>query len=114
MGLLNALCQQPGIRKAEIDFTSSTCRVEFDLSHHAPQFMANAFVQAIRQSSAASASEERTPWWGGKRQWSRLTAYRYRADVILWETDEARSGHIRHRHQGDRVITLFSRIWRTA
>ena len=29
--LLEALCEHPGVRKAEVDLASSTCRVEFDL-----------------------------------------------------------------------------------
>src|SRR5580658_3855847 len=71
--LLEALCDHPGVRKAEIDLGSSTCRVEFDLLSSSPAVMAEVFADAVR---TASVRAERTRWWRRSPRWSTLTAYR--------------------------------------
>ena len=45
--LLEALCEHPGVRKAEVELASSTCRVEFDLDSN---------TRAVMGGSLASAS----------------------------------------------------------
>ncbi len=95
--LLEALCDHPGVRKAEIDLASSTCRVDFDLLSSSPAVMAEVFVDAVR---TASARAERTPWWRRSPRWSTLTAYRFFGGISLWETHADQPGHVRLLHQG--------------
>ena len=38
--LVEALCEHPGVRKAEVDLATSTCRVEFDLAANTQAVMA--------------------------------------------------------------------------
>src|SRR5271165_7313322 len=44
--LLEALCEHPGVRKAEVDLRSSTCSVEFDLASSTRAVMGRILVEA--------------------------------------------------------------------
>ena len=55
--LLEALCEHPGVRKAEVELASSTCRVEFDLDSNTRAVMGGILERedAIPPISAADA-----------------------------------------------------------
>jgi len=95
--LLEALCEHPGVRKAEVDLASSTCRVEFDLASNTRAVMGGILVEALR---AASARAGKTPWWRRSPRWSTLTAYRSFGDLSLWETYADEPGSVRLLHRG--------------
>jgi len=95
--LLEALCEHPGVRKAEVDLASSTCRVEFDLASNTRAVMGGILVEALR---AASARSGKTPWWRRSPRWSTLTAYRSFGDLSLWETYADEPGSVRLLHRG--------------
>src|SRR5271157_563927 len=101
--LLEALCEHPGVRKAEVELASSTCRVEFDLASNTRAVMGGILVEAIRTASARAG---KTPWWRRSPRWSTLTAYRSFGDLSLWETYADEPGSVRLLHRGharDRV-----------
>jgi uncharacterized membrane protein YbaN (DUF454 family) len=95
--LLEALCNQPGVRKAEIDLASSTCRVDFDLLSNSPAVMAEVFADAVRTVPVRAG---RTPWWRRSSRWSTLTAYRFFGGISLWETHADQPESIRLFHEG--------------
>ncbi|MGO9601107.1 MAG: DUF454 family protein [Isosphaeraceae bacterium] len=95
--LLKALCEHPGVRKAQIDLASSTCRVEFDLASSTPAFMGGILAEAIRTTSARAAKSR---WWRRSPRWSTLTAYRSFGDLSLWETLVDEQGSVRLVHRG--------------
>ena len=95
--LLEALCEHPGVRKAEVDLASSTCRVEFDLDSNTRAVMGRILVEAIRTASARTG---KTPWWRRTPRWSTLTAYRSFGDLSLWETYADEPGSVRLVHRG--------------
>ena len=95
--LLEALCEHPGVRKAEVDLASSTCRVEFDLDSNTRAVMGGILAEAIRTASGRSG---KTPWWRRSPRWSTLTAYRSFGDLSLWETYADESGSVRLVHRG--------------
>ena len=95
--LLEALCEHPGVRKAEVALASSTCRVEFDLDSNTRAVMGGILVEAIRTASARAG---KTPWWRRTPRWSTLTAYRSFGDLSLWETYADEPGSVRLVHRG--------------
>jgi len=95
--LLEALCAHPGVRKAEVDLTSSTCRVEFDLASSTRAVMGRILVEAVRTASARAG---KNPWWRRTQGWSTLTAYRSFGDLSLWETYSDEAGSVRLVHRG--------------
>ena len=94
--LLKALCEHPGVRKAEIDLPSATCRVDFDLASNSPAVMAEVFVDAVRSVPMGQGGAS---WWRRRPRWSTLTGYRTAGDVSLWETHADASGR-RVLHEG--------------
>lgn len=96
--LLEALCDHAGVRRAEIDLPSSTCRVDFDLGSSTPAAMADVFVAALR---SASARVGRPRWWQRTPRWSTLTAYRSDGAVSCWETHADAPERVRLLHRGD-------------
>jgi uncharacterized membrane protein YbaN (DUF454 family) len=95
--LLEALCKHSGVRKAEVDLASSTCRVEFDLASNTRAVMGGILGEALR---AASARAGKTLWWRRSPRWSTLTAYRSFGDLLLWETYADEPGIVRLLHRG--------------
>ena len=91
------VCEHPGVRKAQVDLASSTCRVEFDLASSTPAFMGGILAEAIRTASARAA---KSPWWRRSPRWSTLTAYRSFGDLSLWETHVDEQGSVRLVHRG--------------
>lgn len=94
--LLESLCDHPGVKKAEIDLASSTCRIEFDLDSRTKAIMAEVLVDAIH---IAPGRALRGDWWRGRPRWSTLTAYRGNRGVSVWETHEDQPGRVRLIHQ---------------
>ncbi|MDG3007110.1 DUF454 family protein [Paludisphaera mucosa] len=95
--LLEALCKHPGVRKAEVDLATSSCRVDFDLVVCDPAVMARVFVESTRVASSAAG---RGGWaWRRRPAWSSLTVYRSRGAPSLWETHADESGRVRLRHE---------------
>jgi uncharacterized membrane protein YbaN (DUF454 family) len=104
--LIEATARRPGVRKAEIDLTSASCRIDFDPGPGRSQAMAVAFADSVREAASASPRADRPSWWRPSPGWSVLTAYPLAGDVSLWETQEVKPGRIRLRHQmlaGDSV-----------
>ena len=95
--LLESLCGHPGVRRAEIDLASSTCRVDFDLVSDSPDVMADVFADAVQ---TASASAGMAPWWKRSPRWSTLTAYRSFGNISLWETHADQPARVWLFHQG--------------
>ena len=95
--LLEALCEHPGVRKAEVELASSTCRVEFDLDSNTRAVMGGILGEALRTASARAG---KTPWWRRSPRWSTLTAYRSFGDLSLWETYADEPGSVRLVHRG--------------
>ncbi len=95
--LLEALCEHPGVRKAEVDLASSTCRVDFDLASSTRAVMGRILVEAIRTASARAG---KNAWWRRSPRWSSLTAYRSFGELSLWETYADEPGSVRLSHRG--------------
>jgi uncharacterized membrane protein YbaN (DUF454 family) len=95
--LLEALCEHEGVRKAEVDLASSSCRVEYDLDVSSRKAMGDILVDAVY---AASARSRKTPWWKRSPTWSSLTAYRSSGTLLLWEKYTGNSGDVRLVHPG--------------
>ena len=95
--LVKALCEHPGVRKAEVDLASSTCQVEFDLTSSSRAVMGGILAEVIRTTSASSG---KTPWWRRSPRWTTLTAYRSFGDLLLWEKHADASGNVRLVHSG--------------
>src|SRR5271157_5826629 len=95
--LLEALCEHPGVRKAEVELASSTCRVEFDLDSNTRAVMGGILGEALRTTSARAG---KTPWWRRSPRWSTLTAYRSFGDLSLWESYADEPGSVRLLHRG--------------
>ena len=90
--LLEALCDRPGVVRAEVDLDSSSCRVDFDPGSAAREVMAGVFADAVR---ATSAGDPGLPRWRRDPGWSTLTAYRSGDGTSVWETHEDRPGRVR-------------------
>jgi uncharacterized membrane protein YbaN (DUF454 family) len=90
--LVEALCTHQGVRRAEVDSRTSTCRVDFDLASNAPAFMAAAFIDALRTASAGAGKRRR---WRRAPRWSAVVAYRHRGAVSSWEVYDDGAGHLR-------------------
>jgi uncharacterized membrane protein YbaN (DUF454 family) len=100
--LLELLCDHAGVRRAEIELSTSTCRVDFDLASSSPAVMAEVFSNSVR---AVSARPIGTQWWRRSPKWSSLIAYRSTGTVSIWETHAEEPGRLRHLrrgHVGDR------------
>jgi uncharacterized membrane protein YbaN (DUF454 family) len=98
--LLEAAARQPGIHKAEIEFASASCQIEFSPGSNAPRSMADGFVRAVREASAGSSWIGRISRWRRRGRWSTLTAFRHQDGVSLWETVELEPARIRLRRPG--------------
>ncbi len=95
--LLEALCEHPGVRKAEVDLGSSTCRVDFDLASSTRAVMGRILVEAVWTASTRAG---KNPWWRRSPRWSTLTAYRSFGEVSLWETYAGEPRSVRLSHRG--------------
>ena len=95
--LLEALCEHSGVRKAEVDLTSASCRVEFDLSSSTQAVMGRILVEAV---GTASARAGKNPWWKRSSRWSTLSAYRSFGNLSIWETHADDPGGVRLVHRG--------------
>ena len=109
--LLEALCEHPGVRKAEVELASSTCRVEFDLDSNTRAVMGGILGEALRTASARAG---KTPWWRRSPRWSTLTAYRSFGDLSLWETYADEPGSVRLVHRGQCATAPLPPVWPTA
>jgi uncharacterized membrane protein YbaN (DUF454 family) len=98
--LLEAAARQPGIHKAEIEFASASCQIEFSPGSNAPRSMADGFVRAVREASAGSSWIGRISRWRRRGRWSTLTAFRHEDGVSLWETVELEPARFRLRRPG--------------
>jgi uncharacterized membrane protein YbaN (DUF454 family) len=83
--LIDAVCDQPGVRRVEFDLTSSTCRIDFDLTASSPAVMAGVIVSAVRNVPHRGFG---LPRLGLGPKWATLTAYRTAGVVSVWETHE--------------------------
>ncbi len=109
--LLEALCEHPGVRKAEVDLASSTCRVEFDLASNSRAVMGGILVEALRTASARAG---KTPWWRRSPRWSTLTAYRSFGDLSLWKRTRTIRGVNGFSIGGARATAPRPPVWPTA
>jgi uncharacterized membrane protein YbaN (DUF454 family) len=97
--LIEAATRRSGVRRAEVDLTSASCRIEFSPGSTTPQDMANAFADAVREAVADAPATEPPPPWRRATAWVVLTAYPLPGDPSLWETLDSRPGQIRLRHR---------------
>ena len=97
--LLEAVARQSAIHKAEIDFASSSCQIEFSPGSHAPRSMADAFVRAVREATASLSWLDRFSW-RCRGRWSTLTAFRLADGGSFWETVEVVPARLRLRRRG--------------
>ncbi len=97
--LLEAVARQPAIHKAEIDFASSSCQIEFSPGSNAPRSMADAFVRAVREASASLSWLDRFSW-RSRGRWSTLTAFRLADGGSFWETVEVAPARLQLRRRG--------------
>ena len=98
--LLEAASHQRGVHKAEIDFASASCLVEFDPGSNTPGSMADAFVHAVREASAGASWVAQIACWRRRSRWTTLTVFRHPDGVSLWETVAVEPGRIRLRRPG--------------
>jgi uncharacterized membrane protein YbaN (DUF454 family) len=95
--LVEALCEHPGVRRAEVDSANAACRVDFDLACTSREVMADIFVDAVRASSARA----RRRWCVTRGpRWTSFVAYRHHGTVSSWETYADDPGHLRLVHRG--------------
>lgn len=93
---VETLCSHPGVRRAEIDVRTSTCRIDFDLGIRAPRQLADIFIDSLR----AVSSWERRRWWPTKEaSWSSIVAYRHQGDVSTWQAFEDEPHELRLVHK---------------
>ena len=97
--LIEAVAEQPGFEKAEIDLTSASCLLRFDPRSATERSMADALTAAVQHAAANRPGADRGRWWRRPSRWTTLTAYRGPGGVSWWETLEARPGRIRLRHE---------------
>ena len=106
--LIEAAARRTGVRKAEVDLMSASCRIDFGPGPRGPQAMAVVFADSVREAASASPRGDRASWWRPAPGWSVLTAYPLADGVSVWETQEVKPGRIRLRHQmlGGDVVPL--------
>lgn len=103
--LLEAVADDAGLEKAEIDVVANSCRLQFDPRASTARSMAVAMTAAVRRAAANGSAADRLRWWSRPSQWSTLTGYRTPRGISWWETLDARPGRIQLRHgevSGDR------------
>src|SRR5262245_20986356 len=98
--LLRAASRQPGIVKAEVEFASASCQIEFIPGVETALSMADSFVAAVREATASRSPLARVCWWQRRSGWSSLTALRLPDAIALWEAFEVKSAQIRLRRRG--------------
>lgn len=97
--LIEAAARRPGVRKAEIDLASASCRLEFGPGPATSQAMAEAFADSVHEAASADPHADRIRRWGPSAGWSALTAYPLDGDVSFWEIVEVKPGRLRLLHQ---------------
>ena len=97
--LIEAVAEQPGFEKAEIDLANATCLLRFDPRSATERSMADALTAAVHRAAANRAGADRGRWWHRPSRWTILTAFRGPDGVSWWETLEARPGRIQLRHE---------------
>jgi hypothetical protein len=99
--LLKAASRQPGIVKAEVEFASASCQVEFGPGVQTALCMADSFVCAVQEAAAGSSLLERIGWWQRPyRGWLAMTAFHLPDAVSLWDAFEVKPAQIRLRRRG--------------
>jgi hypothetical protein len=98
--LLKAASRQPGIVKAEVEFASASCQIEFIPGMQTALSMADSFVTAVREATASRSLRERFCWWQRRGGCSSMTALRLLDAIALWEAFEVKPAHIRLRRKG--------------
>jgi uncharacterized membrane protein YbaN (DUF454 family) len=97
--LVRTISARPGVRRAEVDLATASCRLEFSPGSNTPAFMADTFIEGVRHASSALSRGDKPSWWRRRKDWSALTAYRRPGDASLWETSEVAPGRLRLLHQ---------------
>jgi uncharacterized membrane protein YbaN (DUF454 family) len=97
--LLETVASRPGIRKAEVDLPSATCRIQFASGKAGSQGMADLFADCVRLATASSARAEAARESTQVEAWTNMTAYSLSDQVSLWETLDAKPGQVQVRHQ---------------
>jgi hypothetical protein len=111
--LLKAASRQPGIVKAEVEFASASCQIEFGPSVQTALCMADSFVCAVQEAAAGSSLLERIGWWQRPcRGWLAMTAFHLPDAVSLWDAFEIKPAQIRLRRRG--ATGNWSRLSRLA
>jgi hypothetical protein len=110
--LLEAVSEQPGVRRAEVDLSTASCQIEFESASSTPQVMAGVLVDAVHEASAADGRGGRNSWWRRPRSWSSMTAFPGPEGVSTWETVIVQPGRVRLRHVG--LTTRRARLARVA
>jgi hypothetical protein len=98
--LLKAASRQPGIVKAEVEFASASCQIEFIPGTQTALSMADSFVTAVREATGTRSLLERVCWWQRRGGCSSMTALRLPDAIALWEAFEVKPAHIRLRRRG--------------
>jgi uncharacterized membrane protein YbaN (DUF454 family) len=97
--LIEAAARRPGVRKAEIDLASASCRLEFGSGPTTSQAMAEAFADSVREAASADPHANWMRRWRPSAGWSALTAYPLNGDVSFWEIVEVKPGRMRLLHR---------------
>src|SRR5262245_4945527 len=98
--LLKAASRQPGIVKAEVEFASASCQIEFIPGMQTALSMADSFVTAVREATESRSLLERVCWWQRRGGCSSMTALRLPDAIALWEAFEVKPAHVRLRRKG--------------
>jgi uncharacterized membrane protein YbaN (DUF454 family) len=110
--LLEAAARRPGIGKAEVDLSSSSCRIEFAGKAASPQTMAEFFANCVQEAASGFADARKESLGRKGHGWTKMTAYPLANDVSLWETFDAKKDRVKLRHQwpegGDRQFPLMA------
>ena len=97
--LIEATARHPGVRKAEIDLASASCRIEFGSGTAMSETMADAFADAVHEAASADPHKGWIGWLRPSRAWSAMAAYSLDGDASLWEIVEVKPGRVRLHHQ---------------
>jgi uncharacterized membrane protein YbaN (DUF454 family) len=97
--LIEAAARRPGVRKAEIDLASASCRLEFGSGPATSQAMAEAFANSVREAASADPHADRIRMWRPSAGWSALSAYPLNGEVSFWEIVEVKPGRMRLLHR---------------
>jgi uncharacterized membrane protein YbaN (DUF454 family) len=97
--MMEAIAEQLDISKAQIDFSSATCRIDFSESPRTPLDLANAFAQVVRNVIASPAAADPPRWLGPPEDLGVLTAYRFEQHASVWHVTARKPGEVRMGHQ---------------